>query len=66
MPKDWVAAIAEARQTGVDLTTEMSESDWAAYRTQCRTLLETDEGQAHKERALERIAAKQAIVNEAS
>ena len=24
MPKDWVAAIAEARQTGVDLTTEMS------------------------------------------
>ena len=66
MSKDWVAAIAEAQQNGVDLTAKMSESDWAEYRAQCRTWLETNTGRAHKKRALKRIAAKQALINEAS
>ena len=66
MSKDRVAAIAEAQRNGVDLTADMSESDWVEYRAQCSTWLETDMGQAHKKRALERIAAKQALINEAS
>ncbi len=66
MATDWAAAIADARRRGVDLTAEMSGSDWAEYRAQCRSWLDTEAGQAHKQRALERIATKQAIIDEAS
>lgn len=63
---DWVAAIADARRQGIDLTTEMSESDWAEYRAQCRAWLQTDAGQAHKQRALDRVAAIESNLREAS
>ncbi len=62
---DWVAAIAEARLRGVDLIADMSESDFAEYRAQCRAWLQSDEGQAHKERALNRVAAIEANLREA-
>jgi len=45
---------------------EMSDSDWSEYRAQCRSWLETETGQAYRQRALQRIAAKRAIVDEAS
>jgi hypothetical protein len=50
----------------VDITAEMSVADWAEYRAQCRSWLETDAGEAHKRRVLDRVAARQAIVDEAS
>lgn len=66
MATDWAAAITEARQRGVDLTAEMSESDWVEYRAQCRSVLDGSAGEVYKARALERVAAKQAVVDEAS
>ncbi|MEZ5409431.1 MAG: hypothetical protein R2761_15490 [Acidimicrobiales bacterium] len=66
MATDWADVIAEARRRGVDATAEMSASDWAEYRGQCRAWLETEVGHAHKLRALDRIAAKRAILDEAS
>lgn len=66
MATDWAAAITNARREGVDLTAEMTGSDWAEYRAQCQSLLGTSGGQAYKSRALERVVAKQAIVDEAS
>ena len=66
MARDWAVEITEARRRGVDLTVEMTDADWAEYRTQCRSWLESDAGEAHKQRALQRISAKQVIVDEAS
>ena len=66
MAADWAAAIDSARRRGVDLMSAMSAGDWAEYRAQCRLWLDTDAGRAHKRRALDRIAAKQAIVDQAS
>lgn len=66
MATDWAELIAEARRRGVDATADMSASDWAEYRAQCRTWLDTEAGHAHKVRALDRIAAKQAILDQAS
>lgn len=67
MATDWADAIREARLKGVDLTAAMSETDWAEYRAQCRTWLGTTaDGQAHRRRALERIAAAQAVIDQAS
>ena len=66
MATDWAAAITDARRRGVDLTAEMSEADWAEYRAQCRAWLDTDAGEAHKQRVLDRVVARQAIVDEAS
>ena len=66
MATDWAAAITDARRRGVDLTADMSEADWAEYRAQCRSWLETDPGEAHKRRVLGRVAARQGIVDEAS
>jgi hypothetical protein len=63
---DWAAKIADARRRGVDLVAEMSDSDWSEYRSQCRSWLDTETGRTHKQRALERIAAKRAIIDEAS
>jgi hypothetical protein len=67
MVKDWAGAIREARLRGVDLTAEMTDADWSEYRAQCRSWLDgTPEGQAHKQRAVERIAAKRAVIDPAS
>ena len=66
MARDWAAEITEARRRGVDLTAEMTEADWAEYRGQCRSWLESQPGQAHRRRALDRIASKQVTVDEAS
>ena len=66
MAIDWAAAIVEARRSGVDLTADMSEADWAEYRAQSRAWLETDAGEAHRQRVRGHVAARQAIVDEAS
>lgn len=66
MARDWAAEITKARRRGVDLTAEMNEADWAEYRGQCRSWLESEPGQKLRRRALDRIASKHVPVDEAS
>lgn len=64
---DWATRIREARLQGVDLTAQMSEADLAEARAEAREWLDgTPQGQAFKDRALGRIAAKRGALGEAS
>ena len=64
---DWATRIREARLQGVDLTAQMSENDLAEARVEAREWLDgTPEGRAFKDRALQRMAAKQGALGEAS